>query len=96
MSNPSTPIFLDKSKALAGVSEALFVAADAAYNACQERIIHNPSAANPLAVNLTGGAAALNTFGSITIPALGTLLIKLTGPVTVIGTAGQGVTAYQR
>lgn len=85
----------DYSKAaLAGTSEALFPATDD--GSINERYVHNASAANPIAINLSGGAAALNSAGSITIAAGGSWSGGVTSAITVIGTAGQPVTAGER
>ena len=78
---------------LAGSSETLM----AANPRRRIMIIHNPSA-NPMAVNLVGGTAALNTAGSIEIIAGGTLVIDNHCPqsaITIIGTANDDVTAYE-
>lgn len=60
-------------------------------------IIHNPNATNSIAVNMTGGTAALNTAGSITIPAGKMVQFDEwvpTNAITVIGTSGEDVTCY--
>lgn len=60
-------------------------------------LIENPSASNSIAVNLTGGTAALNTAGSVMIAPGGSLWCDefvVTNAITVIGTAGQGCTCY--
>jgi hypothetical protein len=93
MSNPSTP-FIDRSVDLTGASQALF--ADVGFNGNQERTVHNPSAANPIAINPTGGAAVINGKGCIQIAAGGTFTGKWTNATTVIGTAGQKATALER
>ncbi len=78
---------------LSGASEQLMAA-----NANRRTLIIQNVAANPMAVNLTGGAAALNTAGSINIAAGGSLVLEGTVPVgaiNIIGTANDDVTAYE-
>lgn len=95
---PTAPIggaYTDRSIAsLSGASENLMAA-----NANRRSLtINNINAANPIAVNLTGGAAALNTAGSITLLAGASLVFDQfppSGAITVIGTALDGVTAYE-
>jgi hypothetical protein len=61
-------------------------------------LISNANAVNPIAVNLTGAAAALNTAGSMTLLAGEFLRIDNFPPnsiITVIGTAADIVTAYE-
>lgn len=60
-------------------------------------IIHNPSA-NSVAVNLVGGAAAMDTAGCIEIPAGGSLIMDRhppTNTITVIGTLNDDLTAFE-
>lgn len=88
-------LVVDHSNAsLSGASQAL-VSEDATR---QFLMIQNESATNYIAVNLTGGVAALNTGGSVTIPPLKALIISEgfipTNAITVIGTAGDDVTCY--
>lgn len=57
--------------------------------------VYNPNAANYIAVNPTGGTAALNGAGSITIPPLKMWEPEVfipTNDITVIGTAADKVT----
>lgn len=76
---------------LSGASETLL----AADSSRQFLLVYNPSATQYIAVNPTGGTAALNTAGSITIPPLKAWSpdeFVPTNAMTVIGTAGQPVT----
>lgn len=86
---------------LAGSSEVLFPPAP--FGSIQERFVHNASASNPLAIRLVNDGvaavaapAALNTAGSITIPAGGSWVGSVCNAINVIGTAGQPVTAGER
>jgi hypothetical protein len=79
---------------LSGSSQTLF--SDVGTRSITERFVKNESAANSIAINLTGGTAALNTAGSITIAAGGFWSGRVSGKITVIGTAGQPVTAGER
>ena len=70
-------------------------------NACSARwllVIHNPSVGTNIAVNFTGGVAALNTAGSIMIAAGGTMYLDTAiplGKITVIAaSAATPVTCY--
>lgn len=90
----ATPAHSRSIAALSGSSQALF--ADAGPDGVEERWVHNPHASNAIAINLTGGAAALNTAGSITIAAGGFWSGAVSGAITVIGTAGSPVTAGER
>ena len=87
--------FIDFSKTnLSGSSEALFAAVP--YGEIQERLIFNPNATNAIWINLTGGTAAPNVGGNIQIPALEGIRLQCTNAITVIGTAGDDVTALER
>lgn len=90
----ATPIIDRSIPSLNGSSQALF--ADLGVHAVAERYVHNPSTTNPIAINLGGGTAALNTGGSITIAAGGFWSGRVSNAITVIGTAGQPVTAGER
>lgn len=89
---PRGTLVSDHSNAsLSGSSQTLLAeAADRIY-----LMVYNPSATNYIAVNPTGGTAALNTAGSITIPPLKAWIpdeFVPTNAMTVIGTAGDDVT----
>lgn len=93
----SVPIggaYTDRSIAnLAGTSETLMAA-----NASRRLLIVSNAGATAVAVNLTGGTAALNTAGSVTLAAGGSLVLDTyppTSAITVIGTAAADVTAYE-
>lgn len=78
---------------LSGASEQLMAA-----NAARRILIVQNVAANPMAINLTGGAAALNTAGSINIPAGGSITLDNfppTSAINIIGTVNDDVTAYE-
>jgi len=78
---------------LSGASETLMAA-----NANRRHLIIQNVAANNMGVNLAGGAAAIGTAGTITLPALGSLELfnyPPTGEITIIGTANDDVTAYE-
>lgn len=47
-------------------------------------LIHNPSAAASVAVNLTGGTAAISTAGSVTLGPLATLLFQDAVPTSAV------------
>lgn len=81
----------DRSITLLAGSQSLFPAIDA--DGCVERFVHNPHATNSIAINLTGGTAALNTAGSITIAPGGFWSGRVSSAITVIGTTGSPVTA---
>lgn len=79
--------------ALSGASEVLMPA-----NANRRILVINNVSANKVAVNLTGGAAVIDSNGSITIAAGGSLILDTyppTGAITIIGTAADKVTAYE-
>lgn len=84
----------NRSISLSGASQQLF--SDVGPRGVAERWVHNASAANPIAINIYGGAAALNTTGSITIPAGQSWVGRVSSQINVIGTAGQPVTAGER
>lgn len=92
MASPAGPANDFSKTSLAGTSEELFPAVD--FGSIETRTIHNPNAANPIAINPSGGAAALNTGGSITLAALATITLRTTSQINVIGTAGDDVTAF--
>jgi hypothetical protein len=94
MTTPSSLVRDASITSLSGASEALFPAV--AWGSIVERFVHNPNATHAIAINLTGGTAALNTGGSITIPALGSWSGAVCNAITVIGTAGEDVTAGER
>lgn len=87
-------IYTDRSIAnLSGASQQLMAA-----NANRRVLIIQNVAANAMAVNLTGGAAALNTAGSINIPVGGSITLDnypSTSIINIIGTANDDVTAYE-
>lgn len=94
MAIQGNPILRDRSiTSLSGSSQQLVPAE-------QDRqfiMIENPNAANAIWVNLSGGAAAANTGGSIQIPAgkawWSTTFVPQ-GAITVIGAATDDVTCY--
>lgn len=94
VSTPSGVAYTDRSIAnLTGASETLM----AANTSRRILIVHNPSA-NPMAVNLVGGTAALNAAGSIELAAGERLVLDNcppTGAITIIGTLNDDVTAYE-
>lgn len=78
---------------LTGASEELMPA-----NANRRFLLISNEGATAIAVNMIGGAAALNTAGSITIAAGGSITLDTyppTGAINIIGTAGADVTAYE-
>jgi hypothetical protein len=86
--------YTDRSNAaLSGASQQLMAA-----NANRKILIVDNVGATSIALNLTGGAAALNTAGSITILTGGSLIIDSyppSGIINIIGTAAAAVTAYE-
>lgn len=92
VTEPST--YVDRSKtSLSGSSETLMAA-----NPYRRILVIHNIASNPVAVNLTGGAASLTAGGSIKLAAGGTLIIDRHCPqsaITIIGTSTDDVTAYE-
>lgn len=87
--------FIDRSLTnLSGSSEALFPAVT--FGSIQERIIFNPNASNAIWINLLGGTAAANVGGNIKLAAGEGITTQNTNAITVIGTAGDDVTALER
>ena len=93
----SVPIgggYTNRSIALSGASQALMAA-----NANRKiLVVVNESTVNPAAINLIGGAAALNTAGNVTLSPGGSLTLDTyppTSALTCIGTAGQPLTAFE-
>ena len=86
--------YTDRSIAnLSGSSETLMAA-----NTARRILIVVNESATAIAVNLTGGTAALNTAGSVTLSPGGNLVIDTYPPtslIKVIGTANADVTAYE-
>lgn len=86
--------YTDRSIAnLAGTSETLM-----ASNTSRRILIVTNEGATALAVNLTGGTAALNTAGSVTIQSGGNLVLDTyppTSAITIIGTLNADVSAYE-
>jgi hypothetical protein len=80
--------------AVTGVSQSLFPAA--AYNGFEERWVTNPSATATIWVNLFGGPAAANAEDNFSIPPGGGWSGKVSNAVSVLGIAGQPITAGQR
>jgi hypothetical protein len=89
-----TPIHDRSIASLSGSSQQLFP--DVGPKGVVERYVCNPSTASSLAINLSGGAAALNTAGSVTLGPGGCWSGRVSNQINVIGTAGQGVTAGSR
>lgn len=89
-----TPIHDRSIASLSGSSQTLFP--DVGTHGIVERYVCNPSASASLAINLSGGTAALNTAGSITLAPGACWSGRVSNAITVIGTAGQGVTAGSR
>jgi hypothetical protein len=93
---PTQPIggaYTDRSLALSGSSEQLMAA-----NASRRVLVMQNVGATAAAVNLTGGAAALDTAGSVELAAGEKLVLDSyppTGAITVIGTAAAAFTAYE-
>lgn len=79
---------------LSGSSQTLFN--DLGTRSITERYVCNASAGSSIAINLSGGTAALNTAGSVTLAPNGCWSGKVSSKITVIGTAGQSVTAGER
>lgn len=79
---------------LSGSSQQLFP--DVGIHGVAERYVCNSSTSNSIAINLSGGTAALNTAGSVTLQAGGCWSGRVSNQINVIGTAGQGVTAGSR
>lgn len=78
---------------LSGASEQLMAA-----NANRRILIISNEGATSIAVNMIGGAASLNTAGSITIAAGGSITLDTyppTGAINIIGTLNADVTAYE-
>lgn len=78
---------------LSGASEVLMGA-----NANRKVLIVVNEGATAVAINLLGGAAALNTAGNITLAAGGNIVLDNNVPVsaiTVIGTANADITAFE-
>ncbi len=78
---------------LTGASEPLMAA-----NPDRRILIVSNEGATPVAVNLSGGAAALNTAGNITLTAGGSITLDNSPPIgaiTIIGTLNADVTAYE-
>lgn len=94
MTRAATPITDRSIASLSGASQTLF--SDVGPHGVFERYVHNPSATNSIAINISGGAAVLNGSGSITIPALSGWSGQVSNAITVIGTAGSPVTAGER
>jgi opacity protein-like surface antigen len=90
----ATPIQDRSVASLSGSSQQLFP--DVGPRGVVERYVCNPSAASSLAINLSGGTAALNTAGSVTLGPGQCWSGRVSNKITVIGTAGQGVTAGSR
>lgn len=90
----ATPIRDRSIASLTGTSQTLF--SDVGTHGITERYVCNPSASNSLAINISGGTAALNTAGSITLAPGGCWSGRVSNTITVIGTSGQGVTAGSR
>lgn len=86
--------YTDRSIAnLSGASEQLMAA-----NANRRILIVQNVGATDIAINLTGGAAAINTAGSITIGSGGSITIDNyppTSAINIIGTLNADVTAYE-
>jgi hypothetical protein len=86
---------IDRSIAsLSGSSQSLF--SDVGSRGVVERYVCNASSANSIAINLNGGTAAVNGSGSVTLNAGGCWSGRVSNAITVIGTAGQPVTAGER
>lgn len=79
---------------LSGSSQQVF--ADVGTRSITERFICNVSASSNIAINLTGGTAALNTGGSVTLTPGACWTGKVSNKITVIGTAAQPITAGER
>lgn len=79
---------------LSGSSQQLFP--DVGVHGVAERYVCNASAANNIAINLSGGTAALNGGGSLVLAPGGCWSGRVSNLITVIGTAGQPVTAGSR
>lgn len=78
---------------LSGASETLMAA-----NANRRILIVSNEGATAIAVNLTGGTAALNTAGNVTLASGGSITLDNyppTSAITIIGTANADVTAYE-
>ena len=78
---------------LAGTSETLMAA-----NASRQTLVIQNVAANNIGVNLTGGTAAIGVAGTITLVPGASMVLDTRPPVgaiTIIGTAGDDVTAYE-
>jgi hypothetical protein len=90
----ATPVQNRSISSLSGSSQQLFP--DVGPKGVIERYVCNPSTANRVAINLSGGTAALNTAGSITLGPGGCWSGRVSNQINVIGTAGQGVTAGSR
>jgi hypothetical protein len=90
----ASPITDRSIASLSGSSQTLFN--DVGLRSITERFVHNASSANSIAINLTGGTAALNTAGSLTLGPGGFWSGRVSSKITIIGTAGQPVTAGER
>lgn len=78
---------------LTGASQTLMAA-----NPNRRHLLIQNLDANPIGINLSGGAASLTAAGSIYLPQYGSLEIfnyPPTSAITVIGTANADVTAYE-
>ncbi len=86
--------YTDRSIAnLSGIDELLMAA-----NPDRSILIISNEGATPIAVNLSGGVAALNTAGNITLAAGGSITLDEgppTGDINIIGTANADVTAFE-
>lgn len=79
--------------ALSGASEVLMPA-----NASRSVLIIQNIASHSMGVNMVGGAAAIGTAGTLTIPAGGSITFDNSPPlgtINIIGTAADSVTAYE-
>jgi len=94
VSQPIGGAYTDHSIAnLSGASETLMAA-----NPNRKVLIVQNVASNPMAINLFGNAAAINTAGSITLPAGASIVLDnypSTSAITIIGTANDDVTAME-
>lgn len=92
--NQTTPAQSFSIAALLAGSQELFPAA--ASGSFNQRDIFNVGA-NPISVNLMGDPAVVGAADTVTIASGGSLTqIGISNAITVIGTAGQPVTAIQR
>lgn len=77
-----------------GASQPLFPLRE--FAEIQARFIHNPSASATIWINPVGGTAVANGPDCIGLAPLGSIRGEWTNLTTVLGVAGQPITAFER